>query len=483
MNGAEIAWLSALELRGLYRSRALSPVEVAEATLARIEATDPALSAFVTVTAERALAEASRAERAYAIGHAERPLEGIPVSLKDLTPTRGVRTTRGSLLYEDWVPDFDAPVAERVRDAGAVLIGKTNTPEMGWKGDSGNRVLGPTHNPFRRGRTAGGSSGGAAAAVAAGLGPLAQGSDGAGSIRIPAAFCGVFGHKPSFGLVPYYPPSAFEQLSANGPITRTVRDAALLLDVMAGPDPRDRMSLPASGTGFLAALEGGVRGLRVAWSDDLGFGAVEPDVLELARAAAIGFEDLGARVEELPAELPDPYPALETIWSTGQAAMHHDDLDAVRDRLDPGRLALIEASLGVSGVELAAAHAERLTFYGRVRELLRDYDLLLTPTLPVTAFAAGDDHPGQIGDRPASVLGWTCFTYPFNVTGHPAATVPAGLAADGLPVGLQIVGGWRADATVLRAAAAYEELRPWLAELREASPLTADQAVEPRHPR
>ena len=472
MNGEEIAWLSALELRALYRSRELSPVEVTEATLARIEALDPQLGAFVTTTPERALSEARRAERAFTAGHAERPLEGIPVSLKDLVPTRGVRTTRGSLLYEDWVPDFDAPVAERVRDAGAVLLGKTNTPEMGWKGDSGNRVLGPTHNPFAHGRTAGGSSGGAAAAVAAGLGPLAQGSDGAGSIRIPAAFCGVFGHKPSFGLVPYYPPSAIEQLSAIGPITRSVRDAALMLDAIAGPDARDRMSLPATGADFLAGVEGGVRGMRVAWSGDLGFGAVEPEVVELARVAAGAFDELGAHVEELSPVLADPYPALELIWATGQAAMHDSELEAVRDRLDPGRLALIEVGLGVSGVELAAAHDERLAFYQRVRELIAGYDLLLTPTLPVTAFAAGDDHPGPIGERPASVLGWTCFTYPFNMTGHPAATVPAGLAANGLPVGLQIVGGWREDAAVLRAAAAYEELRPWLAPLasHEAGP-------------
>ena len=467
--GEEIAWLSALELRALYCSRELSPVDVAEATLERIEALDPGLSAFVTQTPERALAEARRSERSYVAGHAERPLEGIPISLKDLVPTRGVRTTRGSLLYEDWVPDFDAPVAERVRDAGAVLLGKTNTPEMGWKGDSGNRVLGPTHNPFEHSRTAGGSSGGAAAAVAAGLGPLAQGSDGAGSVRIPAAFCGVFGHKPSFGLVPYHPPSAIEQLSAIGPITRTVRDAALLLDVMAGPDARDRMSLPSTGTDFLAAAEGGVRGLRVAWSEDLGFGALDPGVLDISRAAAGAFDELGAHVEDFSTALPDPYPALELIWATGQAAMHDGELDEVRDKLDPGRLALIEVGLAVSGVELAAAHAERLAFYERVRDLLTGYDVLLTPTLPVTAFPAGDDHPGAIGDRPASVLGWTCFTYPFNMTGHPAATVPAGLAPDGLPVGLQIVGGWRADTTVLRAAAAYEEVRPWLATLASAA--------------
>lgn len=469
----DVAWLSALELRELYRSRALSPVEATEAILARIDTVDGTLNAFVTVTPERALDDARRAERAYRGRHADKPLQGIAISIKDLTPTRGIRTTRGSLLYADAVPAFDAPVSERVRDAGAVLLGKTNTPEYGWKGDSGNRVCGPTHNPFAHGRTAGGSSGGAAAAVGSGLGPLAQGSDGAGSIRIPAAFCGVFGHKPSFGLVPYYPPSPFEQLSVLGPITRTVRDAALLLDVLAGHDERDRMSLPPSGIDYLAATEGGVRGLRVAWSDDLGFGVVEPAVLELARAAAGALEELGANVEEVAVDLDDPHPALDVIWKAGHAGMHREDLDRVRDLLDPGRLQLVDAGLALGAAELAAADALRLAFYQQVREAMTGYDLLLTPTLPVTAFPAGDDQPGRLGDRPDGPLAWTCFTYPFNVSGHPAATVPAGLAPDGLPVGLQIVGRPRGDVAVLRAAAAYEESRPWLDLLR-----TARQEVE-----
>ena len=229
--------------------------------------------------------QATAAERAYAAGGTPGPLAGVPYSIKDLTPTKGVRTARGSLLDPDWIPDYDAPVVARMAEAGGVLLGKTNTPELGWKGDSGNRVFGPTHNPWRHGLTAGGSSGGAGAAVAAGLGPLAQGSDGAGSIRIPAAFCGVFGIKPSFGLVPQYPPSAVGDLSHLGPITRTVRDAALMLDVIAGEDTRDRLSRSGAG-GYLAACDGGIAGLRVAWSPDLGYAAIEPGVLAVVEEAA-----------------------------------------------------------------------------------------------------------------------------------------------------------------------------------------------------
>ena len=245
MNDTDLCYLSGVELRRLYERRELSPVEVTEAVLRRIEALDSRLNAFVTVTPERALAEARAAEAAFASAEDPPPLAGIPGSLKDLTATRGIRTTRGSLLTADWIPDFDAPLAERLRDAGMVLLGKTNTPELGWKGDSGNRVVGPTHNPWGHGRTAGGSSGGAAAAVVAGMGVLAQGTDGAGSIRIPAGFSGAFGFKPSWGRVPQHPASVVETLSHAGPITRTVGDAVQMLEVMLGPDARDRTSMPA----------------------------------------------------------------------------------------------------------------------------------------------------------------------------------------------------------------------------------------------
>src|SRR6185312_14722311 len=248
--------LTANELRGLYRSRSLSPVEVTRAVLERIDRINPVLKAFVTVTPERAMADARRAEHAYVSGGSVPALAGIPYSLKDLTPTKGIRTTRGSLLWKDWVPDFNTPIGERLQAAGGVLLGKTNTPELGWKGESTNRVIGSTLNPWNRERTPGGSSGGASAAVAAGLGPLAQGTDGAGSVRIPASFAGVFGLKPTFGLVPYYPTSAVEALAHIGPLTRTVRDGALMLNIMAGSDWRDRNSLNSRPVDFLAGCEG-----------------------------------------------------------------------------------------------------------------------------------------------------------------------------------------------------------------------------------
>jgi aspartyl-tRNA(Asn)/glutamyl-tRNA(Gln) amidotransferase subunit A len=458
----EVCWLSALELRERYRRRELSPVEVTEAILGRIERLNPRLTAYITVTPDLARARARDAERAYQEGSA-RPLAGIPISIKDLTPTKGVRTTRGSLMDPDWVPEEDAPFVERVSAAGAVVLGKTNTPELGWKGDSGNRLVGPTHNPWQHGRTAGGSSGGAAAAVAAGLGPLAQGSDGAGSIRIPSAFCGIFGHKPSFGLVPQYPASAVGDLSHLGPMTRTVRDAALLLDTVAGADPRDRLS-HTTGVDHLAACEGGVRGLRVAWSPDLGYAPVEPDVREATASAARRFAaDLGCEVEEVNPGLPDPYDILDTIWVSAMAGYQGDRLDARRAILDPGLVREIDRTRTFGPVKAAAAYQERNAYYQAWRRFFEEtrFDLLLTPTLPCTAFAAGADQPGEVAGFPTTFLSWTPFTYPFNLTGQPAATVPCGVDVEGLPIGLQIVGRWRDDATVLRAAAAYEAAAPW----------------------
>lgn len=296
MNAAqlELCFLSATELLEQYRRRALSPVEVVDAVLEQIERLDPAVRAFLTVTAEQARRQAIEAEYAYAHGD-RRPLLGVPVSIKDVTPVAGVRWTSGSLLWKDRIAEEDAPIVERLRAAGAILLGKTNTPELGWKGDSGNRLIGPTRNPWQLERTAGGSSGGAAAAVAAGMGPLAQGTDGAGSIRIPASFCGIVGFKPSFGLVPYYPPSAVELLAHVGPMTRTVADAALMLAVMAGPDPRDRHSLPASGVDF-TALDGQLQGKRVGWLRRVGDVPVDREVERVVQEAVAAFTELGCVV-------------------------------------------------------------------------------------------------------------------------------------------------------------------------------------------
>jgi aspartyl-tRNA(Asn)/glutamyl-tRNA(Gln) amidotransferase subunit A len=457
----DLAYLSAVELGLGFRERTFSSVEVTNSILERIDQLNPMLNAFITVTADLARRQAEAADAAFARGETDQPLLGIPLSLKDLLPTRGIRTTRGSALTADWVPDFDALVAERVYEAGAVLLGKTNTPEFGWKGATSNLLMGPTRNPWNLERTSGGSSGGAAAALAAGLGPLAHGSDGAGSIRIPAAFCGVFGLKPSCGLVPAWPTSPNGSLSHQGPMARTVRDAALLLGALAGADERDRFSFGERGTDYVAAAEGGIDGFRVAFSPGLGFATVETEVAEIVAQAAQSFEALGCEVEEASPALADPWPALDVAWATAQAARHADDLDDVRDRIDPGRVAVIERGLRASGVDVARAHSAMVETVECLRMFMEPFDLLLTPTLPITAFAADADQPGSVAGKPTSYLSWSPFTYPFNVTGQPAASVPCGFASDGLPVGLQIVGRWHDDVSVLRAAAAYEEAHPW----------------------
>ncbi len=384
----------------------------------------------------------------------------MPVSIKDLTPTRGIRTARGSLLDPDWVPEHDAPIVERLYAAGAVMLGKTNTPELGWKGDSGNRVFGPSFNPWHLERTPGGSSGGAAAAVAAGLGPLAQGSDGAGSIRIPAAFCGIFGHKPSFGLVPQYPPSAVGDLSHLGPMTRTVRDAAMMLNAIAGADPRDRLTW-SSGIDYEQGLDAGVRGLRIAWSPTLGYADVDPDVLAITERAAMAFRELGCDVVPADPGLPDPAQLLDVMWSAAMAGHFAGRLDDVRDLLDQGLLAVIDRASAISGTELAHVLQQRNAYYTGMRQFMAEYDLLLTPTMPRTAFTAGLDEPDGWQRSTLAPLDWTPFTFPFNLTGQPAATVPCGFDRDDLPIGLQIVGRWRDDQTVLRAAAAFESAMPW----------------------
>lgn len=455
----DLAYLSALDLRQQYRSRELSPVEVAEATLARIDAINPSLNALVTITPELAMIQAKAAERAYAGAGEPGPLAGIPVSIKDLTPTKGIRTARGSLVEPNWIPEEDAPVVERLYAAGAVMLGKTNTPELGWKGDSGNRVFGPTHNPWQPGRTAGGSSGGAAAAVAAGLGPLAQGSDGAGSIRIPASYCGIFGHKPSFGLVPQYPSSAVGDISHLGPMTRTVRDAALMLTVIAGGDARDRFSW-SSGVDYLASLDQGIAGLKLAWSPDLGYATVNQEVAAATATAARRFEDLGCTVDEVSPGLPSPQEIINTLWASAMAGYFQGRLDRVRDLIDPGLLEVVEYGQTLSAAALMAAQGRRGAYNTDMLRFMASYDLLLTPTLPATAFQAGADAPDTNGD-PDVPNDWTPFTYPFNLTGQPAATVPCGFDQSGLPIGLQIVGRWQSDVTVLRAAAAFEAIAPW----------------------
>ncbi len=470
----DLCFMSATEMIDRFRRLELSPVEVAAAVLQQIETYDGKLNAFVTVTHELAIRQAEAAEAAYKRGDT-RPLEGVPLSIKDLTPTKGIRTTRGSLLDPDWIPDYDPPVVQRLYEAGAVMLGKSNTPEVGWKGETTNLVTGSSHNPWKHGKTPGGSSGGGAAAVAAGMGPLAQGSDGAGSIRIPCGFSGIFGFKPSFGLVPQYPASVLGDVSHMGPMTRTVADAALMLTVMAGADASDRWSF-SSGIDYSSALDPSqMTGLRVAWSPDLGYAAVDPEVVELAFQATSAFREAGTTVIEATPDLPDPWDIIDPIWACGMAAMHKENLDLVRELIDPGRLEVIESASRFSSIDLANALIRRSAYYDGLRKFFDNFDLLLTPTLPCPAFDVGLAHPGEIAGRPTTYLSWTAFTYPFNLTGSPAATVPAGFTRHGLPIGLQIVGRRHEDALVLSAAAAFEQRRPWADRRPDLSALENDQ--------
>ncbi|MEV6727733.1 MULTISPECIES: amidase family protein [unclassified Streptomyces] len=454
-------------LRAAYGDGSLLPSEHLAATFAQLDRWEPRIGAFLTLARERATAEAEAADRLlHRYGKAvweDRPLLGMPVSVKDLTPTEGIRTTRGSLLHADAVPDRDAPAVARLRAAGAVVIGKTNTTEGGWSAAGVNRLQGPTRNPWDPARTPGGSSAGAAASVAVGIGVGATGTDGAGSIRIPASFCGVVGFKPSLGRIPYVPQSP-EELSHLGPLTRTVADAALLTQVMSGYDAGDPLSfgVPGEPTGDPEAAAGRLPRLRIGWIPSLGDPAPQPGIAAAARRAVEALAARGHTVEEIPPPFEDPYPALETILAGWEAAAHARDLDEVADRLDPGRLDVIRYGRGLSAARLAAAYEARAVLRVRSTALMERYDLLAMPTVAIEPFAAElHEPPDPVRKGGLSWLAWAPEAYTFNLTGQPAVSVPAGRSPGGLPVGLQLVGGRHDDLRVLAAAYQLEQAHPW----------------------
>ena len=466
METADLCYTPATELARAIRERRLSPVEVVEAVLARIEAIEPRLNAYCTVAADQARAAAREAERRVARDERLGPLHGVPVSFKDLTSTAGIRTTHGSRIFENNVPTEDAAVVERVKAAGAIVLGKTNTPEFGCKGVTDNAIFGPTRNPWNLQMIPGGSSGGAAAAVAAGLGPLAEGTDLAGSIRIPAAACGVVGLKPSPGRVPRHPAAnGWSTLSVSGPLARTVRDTALLFGAMCGPDERDPASLPSTGEDFLAACDEPLGRLRIAWSPDLGYAAVDPGVLAITTEAARVFDGLGCDFEQASPDIADPEELFVRITAPLRAAAVGHHLAEWADQMDPILVARLRVADELSSVEYERQFHHRTELYQAVRRFFERYDLLLTPTLALPPFPLDAAYPpAEIAGRPTrSPVAWFPFTFPFNLTGHPAISVPAGWTDDGLPVGLQIVGPRHAEATILRAAATFEAARPWSA--------------------
>ena len=459
-DATDLTQCTATELLDLYRGGDASPVEAVGAVLDRIERLNPVLNCFSLVAAEEATAAARDSEARWQSRQPIGPLDGVPVSIKDLILTRGWPTLRGSRTVEPNQPwDVDAPVTARLREAGAVLIGKTTTPEFGCKGETNSPLTGITRNPWDTTKTPGGSSGGTAAAVAAGLGPLSVGTDGAGSVRIPAAFCGNVGLKPSFGRVPAYPLSPFGTVSHVGPHTMSVADAALMLNVMQRPDARDWTSLPPTETDHLVGLDDGIAGLRIAYSSTLGYARnVDAEVAAAVDAAVGGLAALGAEVEPVDPGFADPLEITTGLWFSGAWTLWNQlsaDQQAVTD---PDFAA--EAALGEQLDNLAVQRLvlRRGELGSMMRQFMQRYDVLVTPTVAVPAF---DARPaGHTPLDPEVMLGWTPFSYPFNLTQQPACTVPCGLTSSGLPIGIQFVGPMFADSLVLRAARAYETEHP-----------------------
>ncbi len=461
MSETPIWQMTAVDLAAAVRNRDLSAVEVTEAILARIDAIDPVLNAFCISMAGSARTTAVAIDERLARGEDVGPLCGVPISIKDNLYIAGERTTFGSKLFEDNVTPEDTPLVARLKAAGAVLIGRTNSPEFGWKGATDNLVFGTTRNPWDTQRTPGGSSGGASAAVSAGLGPVGIGTDGGGSVRIPAAFCGLFGIKASFGRVPNYPATTVDSLRHKGPLTRTVADAALVLDVIAGPDDRDPASLPADPVHYIEAIAEGIEGCRVAYSPDLGFARVDPEIAGICATAAARLSEAGAGVETVALDWPNPFDCWNIYFYGGIAGSLGDRLEAEGHLLDPGLREQVELGLQLTGADFAKAALARAAYWQQVLSLYDDFDLLVTPATAVPAFPIGLDNAEPFPGQAPQPLAWTPFTYPFNLTGQPASVVPCGFTATGLPVALQFVGRRFDDAGVLRASRALEQLAPW----------------------
>lgn len=461
MNDTELCFTPATELARLVAAGQLSPVELVSCVISRIEALEPRLNAFATFAPEQAMEAARAAEAVLARGEPVGPLHGVPVTIKDLADTADMPTQKGSFIHEGEVPACDTPLVTRLRAAGAISLGKTTTSEFGWKGVSESPLTGITHNPWGSGLNAGASSAGAGVGAAAGYGPLHHGSDGAGSIRMPAHFCGVFGIKPTFGRIPNLPVRNNDQVSHHGPMSRTVADAALMLRVMSGPHPRDHYSLEAPPVDYAAGLARGIRGMRVAYSADLGHARVDPEVARIVADGARAFEDLGATVEEVSVPFGPQGPELARFFWAAHELDLVQYLPEYAERMDPGLVSCIRAAEAYSAQQYLEMRTAKLEYIESIHRFFDEWDLLVTPSVSVAAFPADRLQPAHWPEHPWDWLSWAEFSYPFNFSHNPAASVPAGFTADGLPVGLQIVGRRLADDVVLRAAAAFESARPW----------------------
>lgn len=468
--GTNNTWKSAFELAVMVKGGEVSPVELVEDSLRRIDRLNPQLNAFLHVDADGAMKAARDAEAAAVGAHDLGPLHGVPVPIKDVEETEGLPFTAGSLVYKDRIATFDGIAARRIRAAGAIIIGKTNTSEFGQIGTSENRLGDACRNPWNPKMTSGASSGGAAVSVSTGISSIAHGGDGGGSIRIPASMCGIYGIKPSQGRVPKLIMDASSahpvKFAQSGPLTRTVQDAALLLGVLAGPaDDGEQDAIQTAPSDFLAALDQDISGLRVAWSPDLGGVAIDPEVRQLAESAAKVFDDLGCNVESAEFRLGSPeevYRTFDVLYNSRVYATNGHLLENHRDQLTDYFTEGLENGKSYTAVDLWNAMSKLEIYRSFVRDFFSRYDILLTPTLATSAFQVGL-HPETINGRavPHRHWGFTPFTYPFNMTGNTAASAPAGFTASGLPVGLQIVGRYGEESTVLSVSARYEEARPW----------------------
>jgi len=458
-----IHYMSATELVALIRARKISPVEVMETTLERIEAVNPLINAFVALRPDQAMEEARDLEARIARGMAPGPLAGIPIGVKDLEDVEGMVTSFGSIPYKDNLSDHDSVQVSRLRQAGAIVVGKTNTPEFGFTGFTKNRLYGVTRNPWNPERTPGGSSGGSAAAVAAGMVPLATGSDAGGSIRIPACYSGCFGIKPTYGRIPF---GAVKRLYTTrtwtlGPLSRTVEDAALYLDCTAGAHAADPEALPVPAVAYTEILKTPLKRLKIAFSPDLGYARVQKEVMTLVEKAATSFEEMGHHVEIWKGSLPDVGQAWSDLMNRELYGQLYDDLERIRPDLGRTLVRSLDSVKNRSLADRVRTQEIRSQLNQALWDVFEEFDLLLTPAMPTDAFGAKGPPPAEIDGHPIPLLGAVAFTYPFNLSGHPAATVRAGLTRSGLPAGLQIIGPRHRDDRILQAARLYEEASPW----------------------
>ena len=469
----EICYMSAYEMADKIKNQEITSEEITEIIIERIEKINPIINAYCTPTFELARDMAKKADKAVKEGEKLGLLQGVPISIKDETETKGIRTTYGSLLFQNNVPREDEAVVKRLKDAGIVILGKTNTPAFGYKGETDNLIFGVTKNPWNLERTTGGSSGGAAGAVASGLGPIGIGSDGGGSIRIPSCFCGLFGLKPTYGRVPQNSMKLMGYLGTfvhKGPLVRYVKDAALVLDVIAGQDDSDRYSVPKPRYSYVEKFDEKPNKLKIGYSLDLGFAeALDPEVEKFVLNGIQKFEEFGWLVEKSRIKLRNPESIFITIWSSGFAYSLGPYLESVKEKMDRGLVDMINLGLSFSTKELKIAEIQREMIYEEICNIFRKIDILITPTLACPAFELGKSQINMetmktninIDGKNVSSTGWLPFTYPFNASGHPAASIPCGWSSNGLPIGMQIVGKKFDELTVLQVSKAFEDVAPW----------------------